>query len=616
MGFEICEKLTDFQQPFRVIFRCVCKLINHRGMAPPSLPTPSPTAIDTEEQEPSPPICEALVLRPAWKFCNLYRILPDACVADLLIGTTIHRQCDTVALDYLGRTVELQIVARTPRLQEEGGLESDTYTGVCIVTRETHVHIIPALAPLNSGRENETKICGQLVRFLSCVLHSSELAPSCALVTATSEDLNDASSNIRQTAERCGFSVLCYRPAALNLGHGAQGVAIALEKALCAAVSAAPALILLENTHFLAPTACPGNAAAVALFMRKVAQVVSGMDTPKIAVILTVAPDARSVHPYVRNQCPVTIQYQPSPERIDQVAGLLIADFQSLSVSPSTPAPTSASPPSWLSTLEKSVGGTGEAKERLERLLVWRRSRSRVYKALGVVPSTGILLYGAPGTGKTLITRIAGAAAGYAMHNIECGKLARGEVGQSEKELDALIEKATNNDSAIVFIDEMDALFRTGRLVDKLCDIFDTLSINNKNTLIIGATNRPWRVNAQLLRGGRFENLIYMQLPNEIERAAIAAVHARKMRLGEREMRECIRMAADNGEGMSGADIAGTCRRAAMLAAARGSSPAHQGECDVSVGDVRTAFAAKKRSVPLETVQELDGWASNKSGNL
>lgn len=448
-----------------------------------------------------------------------------------------------------------------------------------MINEKTRVYLIPALPPsLNMPvvRPNH-----QLVRFFHVALKSLPLAPRVALCHG---------ENARRTAISVCASidsqipVLRYAPPTLGAGHGARGIHITLKNALNVAHIAAPTILLLDSIHLLAPPALKENAAAVALAIREVVSI------QHVAVILVAGPDELAISHLVRDevQCTIHCRYEEPDENVIEVQ----RELSTLSISAS-PVKSTA----W-SKVSESVGGIGEARIALEQALLWRRTRRQAYARLGVIPTGGVLLYGSPGTGKTLVARTAASSAGYRLQSLEAAILARGEVGAAERALERAFELAQREAPTVLFIDEIDAMFgEEGRLVNKLAARLDD---SNNEVVVVAATNRPWRVAKPLLRAGRLDVQVHTSLPNKDERAQIAAVHSDKMQV-EAQVGMVIRREAANAENLSGADIAGACRRAAMNAAAHGR--------EVCKNDVLEAFRATVPSVEEQTAREIASWS-------
>lgn len=256
--------------------------------------------------------------------------------------------------------------------------------------------------------------------------------------------------------------------------------------------------------------------------------------------------------------------------------------------------------------MDSQLGGLNEAQKVLKRLLLWRRTKLDTFKRLNIRLSNGALLYGVPGTGKTALVQLAAQATGFTVISVDAASLSRGEVGASELLLAEKFKQAETTVPCIVFIDEIDSLFHTAegkaphlqRLVAKLAHLLDTIQ---EHIVVIGATNRPWAISRPLLRPGRFEHCVQVPLPDAEAREKIGAIYASKMMLNE-SATTALRSITTNfaTTGMSGADIAGACRRAAMRAYCRSS--------EIEEEDLRCAFAESKPSVKPADAFKLNQW--------
>ena len=223
------------------------------------------------------------------------------------------------------------------------------------------------------------------------------------------------------------------------------------------------------------------------------------------------------------------------------------------------------------------VAGVEESKAELTEIVEFLKYPER-FLALGARIPKGVLLVGPPGTGKTLLARAVAGEAGVPFFSISGSEFVEMFVGVGASRVRDLFDQAKRNSPAIVFVDEIDAVGRhrgaglggghdereqTLNQILVEMDGFDT----NTNVIIVAATNRPDILDPALLRPGRFDRRVVLDLPDINGRLAILTVHAKGKPLAEVvELRNLARQTA----GFSGADLANLVNEAAILAARRG----------------------------------------------
>jgi SpoVK/Ycf46/Vps4 family AAA+-type ATPase len=260
-----------------------------------------------------------------------------------------------------------------------------------------------------------------------------------------------------------------------------------------------------------------------------------------------------------------------------------------------------------------SVGGNMKAKESLEDALALDPEKRRMLARFNLSPPTGILLYGPPGCGKTLLakavarllkaptggTGTSSLPVGGTFISLGSSDLVRAEIGTSEKMLVSAFDFAEKNAPSVVFLDEFQALFTersrggSGKLASTLLQCLDDIkrwrdtdsptvrsedsdamgdaTIANR-VVVLGATNTPWMVDSAFLRPGRFDRVVYVGLPTLTERESILKVHMRRMKMSVNDdddadsLQKLCRSIADRTHGFSGADLAALCRAAAIRA--------------------------------------------------
>ncbi|UWG50364.1 ATPase of the AAA+ class, CDC48 family [Halalkaliarchaeum sp. AArc-CO] len=225
------------------------------------------------------------------------------------------------------------------------------------------------------------------------------------------------------------------------------------------------------------------------------------------------------------------------------------------------------------STVFDDVGGLEGAKRKLERAVTWPLTYAPLFEAANTTPPTGILLYGPPGTGKTLLARAIAGESQVNFIRVDGPELLDRYVGESEKAVREVFERARQAAPSILFFDEIDAVAGDRdalgadsgvgeRVVSQLLTELDRTA-DNPNLVVLAATNRRDALDDALLRPGRLETHVEVPIPDRDARLAILEVHTRGKPLAEEVDLEEI---ADETEGYSGADLTAVCREAALLA--------------------------------------------------
>ena len=217
------------------------------------------------------------------------------------------------------------------------------------------------------------------------------------------------------------------------------------------------------------------------------------------------------------------------------------------------------------------VGGLEDVKQQLKETVEWPLTNPEGFERLGIKPPRGLLLYGPPGNGKTLIAKAIATESAANFIAIKGPEVMSKWVGESEKKLREVFRKAKQVSPCIVFLDELDALAPTrgtggdnnvsDRLVDQLLTSMDGLE-NMEGVITIGATNRPEIIDSALLRPGRFDRMILVGEPDEDARKKILKIHTKSVPLKNVK----LGVLAKKMVGYTGADIESVVREAAILA--------------------------------------------------
>lgn len=215
------------------------------------------------------------------------------------------------------------------------------------------------------------------------------------------------------------------------------------------------------------------------------------------------------------------------------------------------------------------VGGCRKQMAQIREMIELPLRHPTLFKTLGVKPPRGVLLYGPPGSGKTLIARAVANETGAFFFLINGPEIMSKMAGESESNLRKAFEEAEKNAPAIIFIDEIDSIApkreKTNgeverRIVSQMLTLMDGLK-QRASVVVIGATNRPNAIDPALRRFGRFDREIDIGVPDENGRLEVFRIHTRNMKLDDDVDPEAI---ARETHGFVGADIAALCTEAAM----------------------------------------------------
>ncbi len=221
----------------------------------------------------------------------------------------------------------------------------------------------------------------------------------------------------------------------------------------------------------------------------------------------------------------------------------------------------------------KEVGGLDRIKNELIQSVEWPLKKPEVFKRMGIKPPRGILLYGPPGCGKTLLARAVATESEANFIAVKGPEIFSKWVGESEKAIREVFRKARTAAPAIIFFDELDSIIprrgagysdsgATERVISQLLTEMDGIE-SLQNVVVIAATNRPDILDPAVMRPGRFDRLIDVPAPDPKALTQIFKIHARDMPLSKDVDLQEIAVKA---KGYSGADVEALCREAAMNA--------------------------------------------------
>ncbi len=217
----------------------------------------------------------------------------------------------------------------------------------------------------------------------------------------------------------------------------------------------------------------------------------------------------------------------------------------------------------------EEVGGLKSEIKAMREIVELPLRHPELFSRLGIEPHSGILLYGPPGCGKTLIAKVLASESEANMFSINGPEIMNKYYGETEARLRDIFKEAKDNSPSIIFIDEIDAIAPKReeaygdvekRVVAQILALMDGLT-ERGNVIVLGATNRPDSIDPALRRPGRFDREVEISVPNEDGRLEVLLIHTRGMPIAEDVN---LKDLASELHGYTGADIKSLCREAAM----------------------------------------------------
>ncbi|SFP27400.1 CDC48 family AAA ATPase [Tranquillimonas alkanivorans] len=244
----------------------------------------------------------------------------------------------------------------------------------------------------------------------------------------------------------------------------------------------------------------------------------------------------------------------------------------------------------------KDIGGLSDVRERMQESIELPLKNPQAFRKLGIRPAKGFLLYGPPGTGKTLLAKAVAREAEANFVATKSSDLLSKWYGESEQQVARLFRRARQVAPTVIFIDEIDSLVParggglgepavTERVVNTILSEMDGLE-ELQSVIVIGATNRPNLVDPALLRPGRFDELIYVPVPDLESRRHILGIQTSKMPIGEDVDLDDI---ARRTERYTGADLTDVTRRAGLHALRAGKDMVGKAEFESALDESRAS---------------------------
>ncbi len=219
----------------------------------------------------------------------------------------------------------------------------------------------------------------------------------------------------------------------------------------------------------------------------------------------------------------------------------------------------------------EDVGGLDSVKEELKQAIEWPLKNPKAFRDMGIRPPSGVLLFGPPGCGKTLLAKAIASESDANFISVKGPELISKWVGESEKGIRKIFRKARQVSPSIVFFDEIDSIASrrgsgndsnvTERVVNQLLTELDGVE-TLKDVVFVAATNRPDLIDPSILRPGRIDKLIRIDAPDKKTRKKILEVHTKNVKLASDVSLEELSKSTD---GFSGADLEGLVRESALL---------------------------------------------------
>jgi transitional endoplasmic reticulum ATPase len=259
------------------------------------------------------------------------------------------------------------------------------------------------------------------------------------------------------------------------------------------------------------------------------------------------------------------------------------------------------------------VAGLDDVKEDIRLKMIYPFEHPELAEKFGIRPGGGVLLYGPPGTGKTMLAKATAGEIDATFFRISAADVLSKWVGEAEQNLKKLFEAASAEKRAIIFIDEIESLIPARRdegssvmqrVVPQILqgmEGFDEKDVSP--ILFMGATNVPWQLDPAVLRPGRFDEKVYIPLPDPAARRKMLEMYLSKRPLTDDVDLNAIAARLD---GFSGADIKYICDRAAVIPFLRSVASGQDGEIDSQVID--DAIAQTRPSVTPEMLQRFAEW--------
>lgn len=266
------------------------------------------------------------------------------------------------------------------------------------------------------------------------------------------------------------------------------------------------------------------------------------------------------------------------------------------------------------------IAGLDEVKEEIRLKMIYPFTHPEAAERYKIRRGGGILLWGPPGTGKTMMARAVAGEIDAAFFTVKPSEIMSKWVGDSEQNVERLFQAAREHPRSIVFIDEIEAMVPARResqsavmtrLVPQILAELEGFDTADKNPLLfIGATNEPWSLDSAVLRPGRFDEKVYVGLPDLPARRKIFELNLRGRPLAADVDLEAL---AHDAAGYSGADVKNVCEKAAADVFLRSVKAGKDGDAPpIAMADLRAALAETRPSVGPEDLARFEAYRDAK----
>jgi transitional endoplasmic reticulum ATPase len=259
------------------------------------------------------------------------------------------------------------------------------------------------------------------------------------------------------------------------------------------------------------------------------------------------------------------------------------------------------------------VAGLDDVKEDIRLRMIYPFEHPELAEKFGISPGGGVLLYGPPGTGKTMLAKATAGEIDATFFRISAADVLSKWVGEAEQNLKKLFDAAANEERAIIFIDEIESLIPARRdegssvmqrVVPQILQGMEGFDEKAKSPILfMGATNVPWQLDPAVLRPGRFDEKVYIPLPDFPARRKMLDIYLSKRPLADDIDLDAVARQLD---GYSGADIKYICDRAAVIPFLKSVASGEAGEITAVV--LADAVAETRPSVTAEQLRRFEEW--------